>query len=108
MKKTIYSEESRVLTAWLRECRKRKGLTIRALAAELGVPHSWIGKVEIGERRLDVVEYVHLCRALGVDPLDGIKELLSHQQPALEYPSPPARKPAKAAEDKQHYGLRRH
>ena len=55
---------------------KRKGLTMRDLAERLGVIHSWIGKVELGERRLDVVEYIHYCKVLEVDPIEGINLIL--------------------------------
>jgi hypothetical protein len=37
------------------------------------MPHSFGGKVEQGERRLDVVEYLQYCQALDIKPEDGIK-----------------------------------
>ena len=46
---------------------------MRDLAATMGVAHSFIGKVEQQERRLDVIEYLQYCEALGVSPLDGLK-----------------------------------
>lgn len=42
---------------------------------QIDEPHSFIGKIETGERRLDVAEYVKYCLALQIDPLDGIKLL---------------------------------
>lgn len=36
------------------------------------VAHSFIGKVEQGERRLDVVEFVRYCEALKLSPDEGI------------------------------------
>ena len=45
---------------------------MRQLGKRLAIPHSWVGKVEIGERRLDVEEYVRLCRALEIEPGKGI------------------------------------
>ena len=47
-------------------------MTMREVGRRLGVHHSWIGKVEIGERRLDVAEYVRVCRVLGADPRQGV------------------------------------
>lgn len=70
--KTIYSPAYHSLLAWLRTCRLDKGLTMRQLGKRLGMPHSWVGKVEIGERRLDVEEYVRLCHALEIEPGKGI------------------------------------
>lgn len=58
---------------WLRKCRKDRGLTVRALGKVLQRPHTWVSKIEICERRLDVVEFVEVCRALGEDPSAGIK-----------------------------------
>ena len=46
-------------------------------------PHSFIYKVEQGERRLDVVEYIWYCIALNIDPRVGIEVVLDH----VNYPS---------------------
>ena len=46
---------------------------MRDLALLLSVPHSFIGKVEQAERRLDVVEFLTYCEALNVSPVDGLK-----------------------------------
>ena len=72
MEKTIYATEYRILLGWLRHQRKRKGLTMRALAARLHVHHSWIGRVEQGERRLDVMEFARLCDKIGCDAGEGM------------------------------------
>lgn len=101
MKKTIYSEENRTLLEWLRACRKRKGLTMRAFAARLNVPHSWIGKVELGERRLDVVEYVRLCAELGVDPREGIERIETRSLTELTYEIPSTTRPLRIAAEKR-------
>jgi len=45
---------------------------MRELGEKLGVIHSWVGKIEQGERRLDLVEYVRLCKALEIDPHEGL------------------------------------
>jgi len=73
MEKTIYSDEYALLRQWLREQRTRKGLTMREVAEKMDVIHSWVGKVELGERRLDLIEYLRYCKALDVDPHEGIK-----------------------------------
>lgn len=49
---------------------------MRDLAKKLDVPHSWIGKIEQAERRLDVMEYIRLCKALKIDPAEGLSKLL--------------------------------
>jgi len=39
------------------------------LAERLGVAHTWVAKVETGERRLDLIEFRWFCDACGADPL---------------------------------------
>ena len=68
MKKTIYSIESKNFVAWLRQQRENANLTQRQLGALLNVHHSIVGKIETGERRLDVVEFVEYCLAIEADP----------------------------------------
>lgn len=75
MEKTIYAEDYRSLLVWLRKLRRERGLTMRRLAGRLGVHHSWIGRIESGERRLDVAEFVRLCKELEVNPNDGLNLL---------------------------------
>lgn len=72
MQKTIHSAEYSKLLCWLRTQRKEKQMTIRDLAKKIDVHHSWVGKVEQGERRLDIVEYLKTCNALEVDPHEGL------------------------------------
>lgn len=47
----------------------RKGLKVRQieLAQRLGKPQSYVSKVGRGERRIDLMEFLFICRALGVD-----------------------------------------
>ncbi len=75
MQKTIHTSEYSELIDWLRTQRKQKKMTMRELGAKLGVIHSWVGKIEQGERRLDLVEYLKICKALKVDPHEGLNLL---------------------------------
>jgi transcriptional regulator with XRE-family HTH domain len=77
MEKTIHSNAYQALRKWLVEMRHEKNLTQRELASLLGVQYSWIGKVELGERRLDIVEFVRLCKALEVDPHTGLELIIN-------------------------------
>ena len=72
MQKSIYSTNYQALLAWLKEKRLAKGFSMRELAEKLECSHSLISKVEQGERRLDVVEYVDYCKALDINPVEGI------------------------------------
>ena len=47
--------------------RRRQNITQEVLAARLGTHKQFVSRVELGERRLDVVEFVDFARALGLD-----------------------------------------
>jgi transcriptional regulator with XRE-family HTH domain len=51
-------------------------LSQEEIARRLGRPQSFVSKYELGERRLDVVELLEVCAALGVDVRYVIRELL--------------------------------
>lgn len=68
MAKTLRSHRHLRLIARLAEARRSRGLTQMELAAALGRPQSFVAKVERGERRLEVIEFLHLAKVLGVDP----------------------------------------
>ena len=76
MEKTIHSDANKAFREWLVKMRHNKKLTQRQLASLLDVPHSWVGKVELGERRLDIIEYVGVCKALGVSPEYGLRVVM--------------------------------
>ena len=67
---SIYDTEHQQLITWLIAKRKSRDLTQRQLAEKLDVIHSLVGKVEKGERRLDVVEFAKYCAALDTDPCE--------------------------------------
>lgn len=61
-----------MLRNWLRTNRMARELPMRIIADRLGVSHSWVAKTENGERRLEIVDFVNLCLALGLDPTKGL------------------------------------
>lgn len=68
--KSVFTPAYRELLATLRSARADAGLSQRALAHQLGVHASWVAKVELGERRLDVIELARVVEALGRDPVE--------------------------------------
>lgn len=48
--------------------RHESGLSQKVVADRLGKPPSFIAKIELGERRLDLVEFVAIARVLGLTP----------------------------------------
>jgi transcriptional regulator with XRE-family HTH domain len=65
MEKSTHTKEYDLVRAELKAARESARLTQRALAARLDLPHSWIAKVEAGERRIDVVELCWYLAACG-------------------------------------------
>ena len=59
----------------LTEARKSAGLTQVEIAARLKQPQSYVSKYESGVRRLDVVEYMQVAKAIGFDPAELIRKL---------------------------------
>jgi len=66
--KTIFSELSGKLIAALRMARRDAGLTQVQAAEKLGCRQTFLSKIECGERRVDVIEFVVMCDAYGVAP----------------------------------------
>ncbi|HCA5034804.1 helix-turn-helix transcriptional regulator [Acinetobacter baumannii] len=75
LKLSIHSPEH----IWLRQLfikrREELGLSQRALAERLDVIYSFIGKVETGDRRLDIFEFVAYCEALELDVNEVINRI---------------------------------
>lgn len=59
----------------LRDLREAKQLTQSQLAKKLDVPQSFVSKYETGERRLDIVETIQICQALGIPPIQLLARL---------------------------------
>jgi ribosome-binding protein aMBF1 (putative translation factor) len=66
VKKSIYNDHYLELIARIRAVRQSADISQQALAAKLGRPQSYVSKIESGERRIDVIETLELCRALDI------------------------------------------
>jgi transcriptional regulator with XRE-family HTH domain len=76
LRKTLRTKGHRTLIDILVESRKQAGLTQRDLAARLRRPHSFVGRIEAGERRIDVIEFIEIARVMGLDPKQLFGKLL--------------------------------
>jgi len=74
--KTIYTPMGDALRAKLVAMRKAGELTQRQLAAKLRREHSFVARLELGERRVDLAEFYQICMACGQDPVKMTRELL--------------------------------
>jgi len=69
MQKSLKSPEYARLIEMLVAVRHDAGVRQQKLAAKLGKPQSFIAKYEGGERRIDLIEFIAIARALGADPV---------------------------------------
>jgi transcriptional regulator with XRE-family HTH domain len=68
MAKSLHTPEYEYFRSLLVTAREAAGLTQAQVSKKLGRPQSFVAKYEGGERRLDVLEFIQVCNALGVDP----------------------------------------
>ena len=67
MAKTLGSKRHEALIALLVERREAAGMTQAQLADRLGEYQSFVARLESGQRRVDVVEFLELAEVLGFD-----------------------------------------
>lgn len=70
-----FSPEYRHFCQLLKEVREKAGITQVVLAKRLRKHQSYVAKYESGERRLDVIEYMHVMKALAKDPASVLRDL---------------------------------
>ena len=75
MRKSIHTKRQEKLRAVLKAARKSAGLTQDQLTARLGAYNTFVSKYERGERQLDVVEFIAVAEALGIDAASTIQRV---------------------------------
>lgn len=71
----FHTSEYKALCQLLKQLREEAGMTQRELAAEMKIGHTIIAKIEMGERRIDPIEFCRWCRATQVDPAEGVRRI---------------------------------
>ena len=84
MPKSVFTDAYRELLALLIETRKSAGITQVDLAERLGRPQPFVSYLERGERRIDVIEFCAISKALGADPLTLFAKLLDRLPDRIE------------------------
>lgn len=74
--KTLRSRRHRALCATLLSARKAAKLSQAELATRLKTSQTAIARIESGERRVDVVEFIDMARVLRIDPREVLSELM--------------------------------
>ena len=80
MTRSIFTARYERLRVLLVRARKTAGLTQAALAERLSRPQSFVSKFERGERRLDVIEFLEVTEALGVDAREFLSDIAAIKQ----------------------------
>jgi transcriptional regulator with XRE-family HTH domain len=75
LRKSLGSARHKALIGLLIQKREAAGMTQAELAARLGEYQSFVARLESGQRRIDVVEFLDLAEAAGFDPAKAISAL---------------------------------
>jgi len=75
--KTLHGQRSKIFCDHIRSLRTKAGMTQRDLSQALGREHGMVARIELGERRVDMIEAFDLFEALGTDPEKETAELMT-------------------------------
>lgn len=84
MPKSVFTGAHQHLVAVLVEARRKAGLTQTELAERIGKDQKFISLIERSQRRVDVIEFCALARALGADPAAMYGDLIKRLPPKLD------------------------
>ncbi len=76
MSKQLRTTRHRRVMAALVDVRTKAGVTQRELARRMGRAHSYVSRIEKGDRRLDVPEFIQWCEVLSADPMDVMRRIV--------------------------------
>ncbi len=72
-RRDTFGAEYKAIIGCLVKHRKAAGVTQWDVAKALKTDQSQVSKLERGERRLDIVDYVRICRVIGIDPGEPLR-----------------------------------
>lgn len=75
----LHSEEYRRFIQAMVAARNRAGISQAELSQRVDLDQSKIAKYETGVRRLDVIEFIKLTSALGLDPAAFLREFIDEE-----------------------------
>lgn len=84
MPKTVFTGAHKQLVELLIAARKKAGLTQTDLAGRIGKDQKFVSLIERGQRRVDVLEFYVLAKAMGFEPLKLYAELIKKLPAQLE------------------------
>lgn len=71
----VVSPDYRAVIDALKDARTQAGISQRELARRLGKPPSFVNKIEQLERRMDVLEFIAIAEAIGMQASDLLKQM---------------------------------
>jgi len=80
MAKSQHAPSYRNVPVLLRQMREEAKLTQRDLAQRLRRSQPWVHKSEIGERRVDIAEFLDWCIGCGVNPDEAFRQLIKQRR----------------------------
>lgn len=87
MSRSTHHPHYQALLALLRELREGAGVTQSGLGEHLGNTQTFVSKVERGERRIDLVEFVEICEALAIDPRRAFAQFIERRARERKLPA---------------------
>lgn len=78
MSKSVYSTAHSQLVSILIAARHASGLQQTELAARIGKSQAYISNIERGQRRIDVLEFYAIARAMNTDPVQLFKSIVDN------------------------------
>jgi len=81
MARTLHTTANKQFCKLLIAAREDAGLTQSDVAQHLDRPQSFVAKYEGGERRLDVLEFIDVCKAIGVNPPKLLEQFIRKSRP---------------------------
>ncbi len=70
-----FDEAYRAVVDALIKARKARGLTQTEVAVAMHTDQSQVSKLERSERRIDIIDFIRYCRAIGIDPGDLLRDV---------------------------------
>ena len=84
MPKSVFTDAYDSFLETLVAARKRAGFTQVQLSEALGKPQPFISNIERGIRRLDIIEFIAIARAMRLDPKDLFTQVLRKVPKSIE------------------------
>ena len=75
LSKSLRSRAQSVLVREIKAARQKAGMSQQQVADQLGVPQSFVAKIELGERRIDVVEFLRVMNVVNGSWKDVLKRV---------------------------------